>query len=176
MHYTWVYLFSTGTSQLENLLENPCYITWILINWVTHIFVSKLTTIGSDNGLSPERRQVIIWTNAGILLIGRLKTNFNEMLVEILTFSFKKMCLKVSSAKWRPFCLGLNVWRLFSWFIQDSRPCHIVIIYGFCKFDQHAFLFRLTLQQNDPFQTTLSSVFSWMIFFCISIWISLTCE
>ena len=29
----------------------------------------KLTILGSDNGLSPERRQAIIWTNAGILLI-----------------------------------------------------------------------------------------------------------
>ena len=44
---------------------------------VTHICVSKLTIIGSDNGLSPGRRQAIIWTNAGILLIGALATNFN---------------------------------------------------------------------------------------------------
>ena len=28
--------------------------------------------IGSDGCLSPGRRQAIIWTNAGILLIGRL--------------------------------------------------------------------------------------------------------
>ena len=42
-----------------------------LTHWggVTHICVSKLTIIGSDNGLSPGRRQAIIWTNAGILLI-----------------------------------------------------------------------------------------------------------
>ena len=76
---------------------------------VTHICVGKLTIIGSDNGLSPERRQAIIWTNARILLIGPLGTNFSEILIEILTFSFTKMSLKVSSAKWRPFCLGLNV-------------------------------------------------------------------
>ena len=82
-----------------------------LTHWgrVTHICVSKLTIIGSDNGLSPDRRQAIIWTNAGLLLIGPLGTNFSEILIEILTFSFKKMRLKVSSAKWRPFCLGLNV-------------------------------------------------------------------
>ena len=67
--------------------------------WVTHICVSKLTIIGSDNGLSPGRRQAIIWTNAGILLIRPLGTNFNGMLIEILTFSFMKMHLKVSSAK-----------------------------------------------------------------------------
>ena len=74
-----------------------------------HICVGKLTVIASDNGLSPGRRQAIIWTNAGILLIGPLGTNFSEILIGIQTLSFKKMHLKISSAKWRPFCLGLNV-------------------------------------------------------------------
>ena len=76
---------------------------------VTHICVGKLTIIGSDNGLSPGRRQAIIWTNAGILWFGPLRSNFSEILIEIDTFSLKKMHLKLSSAKWRPFCLGLNV-------------------------------------------------------------------
>ena len=40
------------------------------------------------------RRQAIIWTNAGILLIGTLGTNFGEILSEIHTFSFKKIRLK----------------------------------------------------------------------------------
>ena len=86
-------------------------IGYCLTHWgrVTHICVSKLNIIGSDNGLSPGRRQAIIWTNAGILLIGPLGTNFSQILTEIYTFSFKKMHLKMSSAKWRPFCLGLNV-------------------------------------------------------------------
>ena len=84
---------------------------WPLTHWgrVTHICVSNLTTIGSVNGLSPARRQAITWTNGGILLIRPLGTNFSEILIEISTFSFKKMRLKISSAKWRPFCLGLNV-------------------------------------------------------------------
>ena len=55
---------------------------------MTHICVSKLTIIGSDNGLSPGRRQAIIWTNAGILLIRPLGTNSSEILIEICTFSF----------------------------------------------------------------------------------------
>ena len=76
---------------------------------VTHICVSKQTIIGSDKGMSRGRRQTVIWTNAGILSIGPLGTNFSENLNEILTFSFKKMPLKVSSVKWRPFCLGHNV-------------------------------------------------------------------
>ena len=62
-----------------------------LTHWgrVTHICVSNLTIIGSDNGLSPDRRQAIIWTNAGILLIGPLGTNFSEILIEILFHSRK---------------------------------------------------------------------------------------
>ena len=76
---------------------------------MAHICVGNLTIIGSDNGLSPGRRQAIIWANAGILLIGPWGTNFSEILIGIQTFSFKKMHLKMSSAKLRPFCLGLNV-------------------------------------------------------------------
>ena len=97
----WVYdSFSTS-----------CFISYLLTHWgrVTHICVGNLTIIGPDNGLSPGRRQAIIWTNAGMLLIGPWGTNFSEILIGILTFSFKKMHLKMSSAKWRPFCLGLNV-------------------------------------------------------------------
>ena len=91
--------------------KTPTFGVEELTHWgrVTHICVVKLTIIGSDNGLSPGRRQAIIWTNAGILLIGPLGTNFSEILIGIQTFSFKKMHLKMSSVKWRPFCLGLNV-------------------------------------------------------------------
>ena len=41
----------------------------MFINWgrVTHICVSEIIIIGSYNGLSPDRRQAIIWTNDGIL-------------------------------------------------------------------------------------------------------------
>ena len=76
---------------------------------MTHICVGNITIIGSDNGLSPGCGQAIIWTNVGILLIGPLWINFNEILIENRTFSFKKIHLKMSSVKWRPFCLGLNV-------------------------------------------------------------------
>ena len=89
----------------------PICIFMQLTHWgrVTHICVSRLAIIGSDNGLSPDRRQAIIWTNYGILLIGPLGTTFSEILIEVHIFSVKKMQLKMSSGKWRPFCLGLNV-------------------------------------------------------------------
>ena len=97
---------------------------------MTHICIGKQTIIVSDDGLLPGWRQAIIWTNAGILLIGPLGTNFSEILIEILTFSFTKMCLKVSSVKWRPFCLGLNmliyVWGYSFGITMTSPSCQCV--------------------------------------------------
>ena len=103
-----------------SLVNRSCILPSFLAHWGrgTHICVGKPTIIGSDNGLSPGRRQAIIWTNAGILFIWPLGTNFSEILIEILTFSFKKMRLKVSSVKWRPCCLGLNVLEYFWWLEQ----------------------------------------------------------
>ena len=120
---------------------------------MTHICVVKLTIIGSDNGLSPGRRQAIICTNAGILLIGPLGTNFIEILIGIQTFSFKKMHLKMSSAKWRPFGLGLNV----------LSHCGPVTPYGFiglvaCSTPSPY------LKKNDellPIEQTLSNKLQW---------------
>ena len=90
---------NSSASAME--LPQSCTLT----HWgrVTHICVSELSIIGSDNGLSPGRRRAIIWTNDGILLIWPLVPNFSEILIEIHSFSFKKMHLKMSSAKWRPF-------------------------------------------------------------------------
>ena len=87
---------------------------WVQIHlthwgWVTHICVSKLISICSDNGLSPSRRQAIFWTNTGILLIGPWGTNFSEILIKIHTFSLKDIHLKMSSGKLLSFCLGLNM-------------------------------------------------------------------
>ena len=86
--------------------------TRILINSsgrATHMCVGNLSIIGSDDGLSPGRRQAIIWSNAGILLNEPLGKNFSEISIAIHTFSSKKFYLKMLSAKWRLFRLGLNV-------------------------------------------------------------------
>ena len=50
----------------------------VLTHWgrVTHICVGKLIVIGSDNGMSPDRRQAIIWPTAGLLSIGPLANIF----------------------------------------------------------------------------------------------------
>ena len=94
-HFPW---FREYTLRLIAIIKSEVWtIIHCLTHWgrLTHICVSKLTIIASDNGLSPVRRQAIIWTHAEILLIGTLGTNFSEILIEILTFSFTKMRLKV---------------------------------------------------------------------------------
>ena len=77
---------------------------------VTHICVSKLTIIVSDNVLSPRWRQAIIWTIAAILLIRNLRTNFSEIFSEIHAFSlqkkaFENVVCKMASISSRPQCV-----------------------------------------------------------------------
>ena len=98
----------TCTVHCRNFVHHSCL---LLTHWcrVTHICVGNPTIIGSDNGLAPGKRQAIILTNAGILLIRILGTNFSEILSEIHAFSFKKMHSKLSSRQWRQFCLDLNM-------------------------------------------------------------------
>ena len=101
---TWTNV-GLGNRSKWNLFENHNFssrvLTQCLTHWgqVMHICVSKLSIIGSDNGLSPGRRQAIIWTNAGILLIRTLRTNFSKIFSEIHAFSFKKMHLQMSSVR-----------------------------------------------------------------------------
>ena len=79
---------------------------------MTHICDSKIITIGSDNGLSPGRRQAIIWTNAWILLIQIVETNFSEILIDIHTFSFKEMHLN----------------RKYKYYVYENVVCEMVRI------------------------------------------------
>ena len=88
-----------------------------VINWcrVTHTCVSKLIIIGSDNGLSPGRRQAIIWTNAGILLIAPLGINFSKVLIIKDVFGYvvwkmaailsRSQCVKWNHPSWRTVSL-----------------------------------------------------------------------
>ena len=58
---------------------------------MTYICVSKLTNIGSENGLSLGRHQAIIWTNTRTLLTGPKGTNIKEIWIEIHAFSFENV-------------------------------------------------------------------------------------
>ena len=107
---------------------NPSQPRWLTHSGrVMHIFISELTTIGACHGFLPGHCQDIIWTNAWILLIGPLGTNFSEILIEIHIFSFKKAHLKISFVKLQPFCIGLNA------LIKLAVLCysnHIVVQHG----------------------------------------------
>ena len=72
-HRPWAISENLGQTSLQH--KDNCVVDMILTHWgrQTHICVSKLTIIASDNGLSPGRRQAIIWPSAGILLIGNLR-------------------------------------------------------------------------------------------------------
>ena len=77
----------------------------IHLGWGKCICVGNLNIIGLDNGLSPGRRQAIIWSNAGKLLIWPLGTNFGKILRTFMHFHSRK-CIW----KWRlQFNLGLGV-------------------------------------------------------------------
>ena len=116
-----------------NLAKMCAYLT-MLTHWgqVMYLCVGKLTTIGSDNGLSPGRRQAIIWTSAGILLIGPLGTNCSEILIGIQTLSFKKIHLKMLSAKWRLhyyslleirlWVISIHLYLICIFVVKGSRP------------------------------------------------------
>ena len=132
---------------------------------MTHICVGKLTIIGSDNGLSPERRQAIIWTNAGILLIGPLGPNFSKILIEIQTFSLKKLRLKMSSAKCCSFRLGLNMLKMMCCpaikQLMTNKPVTVFWQHGECVIMmafpiRHIPIARATMSLSDMINATLS--------------------
>ena len=53
-----------------NLYQNTTILCNQFANWEPFsLDISKLAIVGLDHGLSPDRRQAIIWTNDGILLI-----------------------------------------------------------------------------------------------------------
>ena len=93
------------------------------------------TNIGSDNDLSPSRRQAIICTNAGMLSIGHLGTNFSEILIEIHTFLFKKMHLKRSSGNGGHFVLASMCYRKYiRWQTQECNKYKANEIMGYTSY------------------------------------------
>ena len=72
-----------------------------------HICVSKLTGIGSDNGLLPGRCQAAVWTYVGILLIGPLGTNHNPYIF-IKENAFENVVAAILS---QPQCV--KIWTIY---------------------------------------------------------------
>ena len=76
----------------------------------THICVGNLTSISSDNGLSPDRCQAIIWPNAGILLIEPLETNFKDSFIHKNTF--KNFVWKMAAILSQFVNMIYNIWSI----------------------------------------------------------------
>ena len=127
------------TDMIMASLKRFCLTLW---GSVTHVCISKLTIIGSDNGVPPGGSQVIIWTTDETLLIETLGTNFSEILNEIHTFSFKKIHSKMSPVKWRPFCLGVNVFR------SSQSPCNHCDVMTWGRFPYYWPLMRGIYQKS----------------------------
>ena len=135
---------------------------------VTHICVSKITIIGSDNGLSPGRRQATIWTSVEILLIGPSGTNFSEILIEIYTFSFKKMHFKMLSGKLAailslPQCVNtlrpeLNDWLVTKGPIENNAYMNQYTEPSHCL-NQCWFIVNWTLGNNCQWNLNQNNIF-----------------
>ena len=59
-----------------------------------HICIWNLTIIDSDNGVSPDWRQAIIWANDGIVLFGPLQFNFNDIYLKCISCRWRKCIWK----------------------------------------------------------------------------------
>ena len=79
--------------------------------WVNSVRHSggNLTITGSDNGLSPDRHQAIIWTNAGILLIWpKFQWNmYRHSFILIDENTFEKVCEVAAILAWSQCVNGI---------------------------------------------------------------------
>ena len=105
------------------------------MNWIN---------IGSGNGLSPDWHQAITWTNAALLSIIPLRTNYSEIWINIQNFSFMinalenavcKMAAILSRGRWVNTMHEAQDWH-DQWIpphkktMMEVYPCHNVIIYS----------------------------------------------
>ena len=83
---------------------------------MTHICIGKLTIIGADNGLSPGRRQVIIWTCWNIVnwtLRNKLHWNFNRNSnIFIQENALESVVCEMATILSRPQCVNVRVFAM----------------------------------------------------------------
>ena len=140
------------------------------INWgrMTHICISNLTIFGSDNGLSPGRRQAIIQTTAGILLIGPLGTNCIGFEIKIHIFFlqeniFENFVWKMTTMLSRSGCVNHHAIALIQSLLFaiatiaiDDKPAKHMLSSNLAK-SRHKFMKR-TLQQYGRALCKISKV------------------
>ena len=101
-----------GPPGADRTQVGPMLAPWTLLSgyvipwWLSHLplvphicaSVNYVST-GSGNGLSPIWHQAITWTDANLLSIGPLRTNFSELEIKIQNFLLMKMHLNMLSVK-----------------------------------------------------------------------------
>ena len=122
--------FLGANSAARNSMGTPTPLThW---GWVTHICISKLTTIGSYNGSLPGWHQAIIWINVEILLIQTWGTNFCKILSNVcaLVYFHSRKCiyrLRDGASSSQSFLIeGWYIWillRLVLFVYQWKQKC-----------------------------------------------------
>ena len=131
----------------------------ILTHWSrgTHICVSNLAIIGSDNGLSPGWRQAIIWSNAGNIvnwtLGNQLQWNFNQnsnifihengfesVVCEMAAILSRPQCVDtLKPEKWQPYC----EWHAFHNVIRINKITNFLARSIRAVFVQHSYQFLI---------------------------------
>ena len=127
-------------------------------------------SIGSDHGLSPIRRQAIIYTNAGLLSIRPLSTNFNEILIKkYKSFHSQKCIWKYRLRNGSHFVQGemsliINLWHIlmFISFYKDglvASSTYSLIIYIYPNANRFLFIHnRPLVSSNDWLAWSVSSL------------------
>ena len=115
------------------------FVCLVLRYRVSHICVSENDIIGSDNGLWSVRPQAIVWTNARLLSIASLLTNFRQTGIKCSNFHPRN---------------GLNIVHIAlnmlympaKWFINrlaygtQMLPVKLVLEYGLLNWLHHSSL------------------------------------
>ena len=113
---------------------------WTVTHWgrVTYISVSKLTIIGSDNGLSPGRRQANIGTNARKIVNSNLRNQLQWNLkrnsrIFIQENAFEKVVCEITPILSRPRYINSS-WPSATYTRRDfhylfpQRPRYVALI------------------------------------------------
>ena len=119
-YYKYFLLVRSTIQSCYNMVKYNTILHTALTHWgrVTHICVGKLTIIGSDNGLSPGRRQAIIWTIAGRNIVNWTLGNKLQWNLKRNSYIFiQENAFENVVWKWRPFCLSLYV---LKWLRQNK--------------------------------------------------------
>ena len=138
-------------------------------------------SIGSDNGLAPIRCQAIIYTNAGLLSIGPLGTNFSEILIKIHFFIYEnasennvcEMAAILSRGRCVNFPCGWTTIATVMWFTRSDQRRYFESVY---YFTWHSMSSRLKSRPNQVLWYWMKILTLFSVFMYYSTWLEPPCS